>query len=197
MKGIIDMEPNEKISKPISKRSIAAVTVISYILLLVQLCGSIYVLFASNALDDIIYAVIAILAVAAALVYFLIGCKKDAAKYYKAFYALYALSLLASQIGVLFSSTPLLAPISVVLSMIVYGNVLLLTFAKDFGKKTSYILCGINVLLFLGAFIFEIITLFAFEGVVGIILTACWLVESCVAGLMTVMKYYDKQKRNA
>lgn len=89
-----------------------------------------------------VLAVLLILGLVSALIYFFAGYKKDASKYFKGYVYLYALTALETCL--LMDMLPVVSKLSIVLK---FGILCVLSAGNDLGKKKSYILCALNFVL--------------------------------------------------
>ncbi len=184
-------------------KRLRALSVVNAVLLVSAMAGCLYVLFANQGLYYSVTAVTELLALVFSLFYYLRGFQKDAAKYYRLFMLFYAFTYLAENAASLMNYQTIGVDLSagtVLFSMIMYGNTLILAVGKDIGKKASYALCAFNVLVYvlplIGGFIPGLIS-FESESVQvsNILLYAIWLIVALNAFVMTVAKYTDKSIR--
>ncbi len=123
--------------------------------------------------------------------YILAGYKKNAAKFYK----VYALLFAISQSILLFYICSLTTEfILIFLTALALSVILTLLFGRNMGKKVSLILCGILVLFAVLLLIFLLIY------VNKLILLECSIVNLILVSLcfvLTYAKYVDKATRNA
>ena len=89
-----------------------------------------------------------LLTICVGFLYFLKGCTKDAAKYFRAIMLFAALSYLLDFIGLaifpVMCTTDSMFYIEIVLTLLCYGNFMLLGASKDLGQKITFILLIIN-----------------------------------------------------
>lgn len=175
-------------------------------LLLIVLClaGCVYIISAGCGVYFTIAAASEFFALVFSVLYYYRGYRKDAAKYYRLFMLFYAFTYLAEIAAsvISYETIGVSSPVSttIVFSMILYGNTLILAVGKDLGKTASYCLCGVNVFFYLlpviGCLLPGVIT-FADNTLKAssIILYCTWLVLALNALIMTVAKYKDKASR--
>lgn len=127
-----------------------------------------------------------------AVLYIVFDYSKDGAKYFKSYFIFYAATYLIETAiyDVDFNDSTIV----LILTMVVYGNVLLLGFGKDLGKMTSYCLAIFNIAIYgYNLFSFLIDSSFVF---LDIIIYIAWFIESLISFIMVSEKYRDKQLRN-
>lgn len=130
---------------------------------------------------------------AAALVYTISGYKKDAAKYFK----IYMFTLSICEIMSLVSLTSRTEPsvLSYVLRGICVINALMLTFAKDLGRKKSITICSAILLFHLYNLIHTLINATSkFQAVTN---TLSDIILVILALVFIVAKYEDKESRGS
>lgn len=181
-------------------------SIITAILLALSIAGCLHVLIEKAGTYFMISAVVEGVAIIFAILYYIFGFKKNAALFYQLFMLFYAFTYLAEMLVSALDYNNLgvesIVPATVVFSMIMYGNTLILAIGKDLGKKVSYALCGINILFYalpiVGTFVPDIVT-FSNDMVKqsSITLYGIWLVMAINALVMTIGKYADKAERGS
>lgn len=136
--------------------------------------------------------------------YYLRGFPKDAAKYYRLFMLFYAFTFLAETAAGALTHDSLGVstddPVMLIVTMILYGNVLILAVAKDLGRAVSLTLCAVSAAIYLvpliGIWIPGTVD-FATDAAktANILLYVVWFAQACNALLMTLAKYMDKAAR--
>ena len=180
-------------------------------MLLVAACvaGCIYTLFAGMGTYYTIAAGVELLALVFSVLYFFFGYKKDAAKYYRLFMLFYAFTYVAEIFAGIFEykntgtiGVTQKVSYTIIVSMILYGNALILAVGNNIGKTASYILCGINIFAYalpVLAVVIPGLEIVSFESravaSASIILYVTWLILAFNALLMTIAKYHDKDLR--
>ena len=156
--------------------------VAAVVLTIIGICGE-------GGTPRIISAIFRLAALLFAGFYILFGYSKDAAKYYKIFGIMYMLVIVLGMISGIFDTTSV--PIIICDVLIVIG-ILALTFAKDLGKKISFIICAVLVLLQIA-----LTVLIYFEGDPTIVKINMFIgIDlACLYGIMTYAKYLDKAER--
>lgn len=175
------------------------VLIVLVVLHLIALCFGVYAgfytMFSKEAgIAMMVGAMCSLAAICASLMYLFYGYKKNAASYFRGFMIAYALSQLAGL--VIAGQNAEKTGLGVLLVGAVYGPVLVMAVAENLGKKKSYTLCAIAVLLQIGVLVGAIITrgsanvggLFLMRGYMQLTLAVSMM-------LMTVAKYEDKSAR--
>ncbi len=137
----------------------------------------------------IIFCVVHFLTLACALYYLAMDYEKDSAPFYKAFMFLYALSGIVRVVFFARHSTGILPLCSAVIAVIA---TLILTFAKNLGKKNSWIVYAVLMVA-------EVLLLFSFNpaGSSSALVTSK-ISDILIAGTLGLMlngKYMDKDAR--
>lgn len=167
------------------------------VLLVLGLGGCIYLLLSSQVLINKYYAGCSFIEVIIAIVYASSQFKKDTSY---ALRFLFIFAAITSIVDVAFYYLDIetfiagCSPIVVILSMVTYGNFILLGFGKDLGKTASITMCCINCFIYLYNMI-DTISL-AGSDIETIILNVLWFVLSLIALLFIICKYIDKYNRN-
>ena len=170
---------------------------IAYILLALALVSDVYSLIIAQG-GQKAACVLEILSVLAAIAYFALGYKKDAAKYFRAVMFLIAGTVVLDYI--LLAIFPAAADagsssyLEIALTLVIYGNFLLLAAGKDLGKKWSYILIIINLAIYLCSLIAII-----FAGATTpdeLLMPIEWIAMTVVGLIMVKAKYLDKSNRD-
>lgn len=117
-----------------------------------------------------------------AALYFMMGFKKDAAPYYKLFAWMFAISTCVFVLAV--RTMPI---VFVIIGLINYAILSILAVAKDLGKKKSFILCIISIVVSAAA-----IVLFCILNAGSVITMASKLLLSVLLFVMVNAKYADK-----
>ena len=147
----------------------------------------------------IVTAVLTVLALLAALIYFLKGAKKNAAAFFKIFMSCYALAEFSSIISS--SGLAVDQPAAVAVNAAIFALLILLAVGTDLGKTKSFLLCLGVIVLALASFVGALIM---FPGVLrgGTPLGTVFALRSganlCLAlltGAMVAAKYADKTRR--
>ena len=134
------------------KKMSAGLFCLAYILLAAALGSCVYAIACIikggiGALSPIT-VIMELLTICAGFLYFLKGCTKDAAKYFRAIMLLAAFSFLVDFIGLAIfpdmGTTDSAFYIWMVLTLLCYGNFLLLGAGKNLGQKVTFILLIIN-----------------------------------------------------
>lgn len=180
------------------------ISVINALLVLICAAGCVYVCTSGSGTYFIVSAVVEFLALVFSVLYYVFGFRKDAAKFYKLFMLFYAstylVELLAAIIGKSELSVLTDASTTIIFSMILYGNTLLLAVSKDLGKKASLGLCIAGVVCYAlplagcavpGFMPFDTPVLW----LSCLILFASHFVLALNALIMTLAKYKDKEMR--
>ena len=171
--------------KPIYK----VILVLNLLLIVVGVAVSIKDINITNTIGTI-YTVLDVLALLFALFYIIYGYRKNAAGYYKAFGYLYLLSRVSEVAKIYDKNRPALFYI---LFGIVFVLLLVLVFGKDLGKKKSFILCGVIVLVELIDFFCTFNATGRFN--LGAEVKLVDLDLACLYGILTYAKYLDKTER--
>ena len=173
--------------------------VVSIVLLFLAMGLVLYNIMKATDFLIVCYIVLFCALVSAAL-YFLYGCKKDAAKYFKVFIYLFALSSLLRIAGFAerFTIDRALA------ASIAFGVASVFSMALDLGKKKSMILgliaLAANLYLFIRMLIaanFIILMRMIMDGdsLISLFESFAYLILACVLNLMLIAKYEDKAER--
>ena len=178
------------------KKTILIVLVVLHV---IALCFGVYAgfytMFSKEAgIAMMVGAMCSLAAICASLMYLFYGYKKNASSYFRGFMIAYALSQLAGL--VIAGQNAEETGLGILLVGAVYGPVLVMAIAENLGKKKSYILCGIAVLLQIGVLVGAVLTRGTAE-VGGIFLMRAYmqLTLAVTMTLMTVAKYEDKAAR--
>ena len=143
---------NNEMTNNKTKKLSTGMLALAYVLLALALGLCVYALIcisrnSGSALSPVT-VVMELLAIDAALLYFLKGYTKDAAKYFRAIMLLAAISFLVDFIGLAIfpdmGTTDSTFYIWMVLTLLCYGNFLLLGAGKNLGQKVTFILLIIN-----------------------------------------------------
>lgn len=142
----------------------------------------------------LITALLTILALLAALFYFLKGAGKNAAGFFKLFMSFYALAEFCSIISA--SGLTVNQPAAIAVSAAIFALLILLAAGTDLGKTKSVLIC-------VGILVLSVISLagaiILFGGTpLGLVLTlraAANLVLAVLTGIMVIAKYVDKTRR--
>ena len=189
-----------------SKLKLTLLSVINAALILACVAGCVYILISGSGLYYSVSAAAELLALVFSVMYYLRGYNKDAAKYFRMFMLFYACTYIAETLATVlgYDDLGVISDVSesVVFSMILFGNTLVLALGKDLGTRVSYTLCLINAAFYalpiIGLFIPGMIN-FETEQIkaASIILYCTWFVLSLNAFIMTVAKYKDKAARGS
>ena len=134
-----------------------------------------------------------LIACAAATAYALLGYKKDAAKFYKIFMVMYALSALLSALPCFLSGQGgIIDKVAAILTVI---GALILAFVKDLGEQKTLIIADILAILYAVVFIYKIFTAENFFMDAQASFTG--LVLSILAIIFIKGKYIDKHSRGS
>lgn len=131
--------------------------------------------------------------------YIISGYTKDAAKFYKSFAFLFAVSQLSAMICSLFESTLNIVDITCYFFGLAF--IVLMIFKKNLGKKVSLILCGIIIILCVISLSIAIQTATGIDlgdNLLGTLTTARGVIQILLGvlfGIMTYAKYLDKDAR--
>lgn len=126
-----------------------------------------------------------------AFVYLINGYKKDFAKYYKVAMIVNAINAL---VVTALSSNEATKYISIISCAICFGAITTLALAKNLGKNTSLLLCGIVIVLRTMGIISAFIAHVSMN--IDLIIMLSQLVLSLVILLATIAKYVDKDERH-
>lgn len=139
--------------------------------------------------------------------YLLGGYRKDSARYYRLFMLISATTYIAEALAYSFCGEKMggvqfIDNISPAVTMLLYGNILILAVAKDLKKKVSYALCIVNMVAYIVPVVYAVIPgLMEFgsaeEKAIAIFLYITWELFATIALIMTIGKYRDKESRNA
>lgn len=147
-------------------------------------------------------AAVVILALLGALIYLLTGYQKDSAVFHRIFLVLYAVSTVFQNVSITYVGESVFSRINVALYTVIFGNVLVLLLAKDFGKTKTFAVCGVNLLCSAVLLASRIAVLnpelTAFEvlrDIEMILLVASEVVISLIAFVVSAAKYADKEAR--
>lgn len=147
----------------------------------------------------LVTALLTILALLAALVYFLKGAGKNAAGFFKLFMSFYALAEFSSIISA--SGRAVDQPAAVAVSAAIFALLILLAAGTDLGKKKSALICAAIFVLSLVSLVGAAIL---FPGVLrggtplGTVFTlraSANLILALLTGIMVGAKYLDKTRR--
>ena len=182
-----------------------ALTVINAVLILLGAVGCVYILTSNCGIYYSVSAIVELIALIFSVFYYLKGYQKNAAGDYRLYMLLYAFTYLVENVACALDYDNIgvesKVSLTIVFSMLLYGNALILAIGKDLGKKLSYTLCGVNIFVYvlplIGMAIPGLITFAneAFE-VSGVVLYAIWLILAFNTLVMTIAKYADKAARN-
>ena len=174
------------------EKGIKKVQIAAYALSAVAAVLCIAGLFASSQTAWKVNSIIELAVIIIAFIYFYKGCKKDYSKYYKYVMILMLIEFLASYLEGAFLPEYVVVTEwwQDMLSVMIYGSVALLAFARNLGKKESLILAGFNVAAYM------VYVLSSIGGDTGaLIMSLEWLVVSVICFLMVIGKYKDKENR--
>lgn len=178
-------------------KNIKKVGVFNSILLAIAFILSIYRIAISQFdLLRFVFDLLCIAAIISAFSYAIKGYKKDASKFYKAFfllYALYTLTSVISSFNATFSSDFLKVYTNEIILSFVAINALVLAFVKDLGKKKSTgFVCALLVLQLISS-----IRIFIIYSDNTLLLTTYFsrIVLACIAFIFVAAKYADKEAR--
>ena len=143
---------NNEMTNNKTKKLSTGMLALAYVLLALALGLCVYALICISRNSDSelspVTVVMELLTIDAALLYFLKGYTKDAAKYFRAIMLLAAFSFLVDFIGLAIfpdmGTTDSTFYIWMVLTLLCYGNFLLLGAGKNLGQKVTFILLIIN-----------------------------------------------------
>ena len=189
----------------INRTPMRIISLLNALLIALCLAGCVYIFIVHPAPYYIISAAAELLALVFSVLYYLRGFRKDANRYYRLFMLFYAFTYLAEMLAAVltYSDLGVTTPsATLVFSLLLYGNTLILAVGNDLGKTAAYTLCGVNVLFYLlpvlGALIPGILTFDSPQLRASSMFLYCtWLVLALNALLMTVAKYADKSARGA
>lgn len=179
-----------------NKGALKLLTIIAGVLLLIALVGCCYILTQQTDSFMKIEAALTFVEILIASIYVYRGFKKDAAKVLRSIFCIEAFLTLFEILGYYLTMNffkEIATPFYVFISMLVYGNFLLLAFGKDLGKTVSLFLSGINSLVYIGLFILGVISYGAFA--VETILYFIWMVTALIIVALVKAKYHDKDLR--
>lgn len=174
------------------EKDIKKVQIAAYALSAVAAVLCIAGLFSSSQAAWKVNSIIELAVIIIAFIYFYKGCKKDYNKYYKYVMILMLIEFLASYLEGAFIPDYVVVTSwwQDMLSVMIYGSIALLAFAKDLEKRASMILAGFNAAAYL------IYVLSSIGGDTGnLIMSLEWLVVSIICLLMVIGKYKDKESR--
>lgn len=173
--------------------------ILNYVLIVVSFIGLIYGMVTFDSLVYRLTASLNIVGLVVSFLYLLNGYKKDVAKYYQWYMIIHASGILLERLLTYLMENPLVSPLECVLSSILFGNVLLLAFGKDIGKKGSYIICSVCIAIYcllLGTLLANMSYITnPTERVATLIIYVVWLLTCCIQTVMVVGKFKDKQQR--
>ena len=182
------------------KGSGVLIIVINLLGILISVAAGVFsVVRDSDNLYMVVTAVLTVLALLAALVYFLKGAKKNAAAFFKLFMSCYALAEFSSIISS--SGLAVDQPAAVAVNAAIFALLILLAVGTDLGKMKSFLLCIGVIVLALASLVGALIM---FPGVLrgGTPLGTVFALRSganlCLAlltGAMVIAKYADKTRR--
>ena len=175
-----------------NKNLLKILTGISLLFMIACILLNAFVMTSDTGLIGKISAAFAGCALLNGIMYFAEGCKKDVAKYFRDYVLAYVVSELMMIAAILTVYESNCLPL-VMITVVCYGALSILAFAKDLGKKTSCTLIGCTVLLKIAALIYEIIAIPQ-----NIALLACSASTFTLAYALKVMvlaKYEDKASR--
>ena len=145
-----------------------------------------------------IYDILCFASIISALIYATKGYKKDAAKYYKAFFFLYALYTLFSTVAAVYSTLTRdyeKVFTNEILLGLVAIDAFVLAFGKDLGKKKSIgFACAMLILQLISSF--RVFILYP-DRITILITYFVRIVIACIACTFVVAKYADKESRGA
>lgn len=140
-------------------------------------------------------AIIDILSIICAAIYFIKGYSKDAAKYFKLAMLFDASTYIIDLIYLALDPIDVVVEpglfISAALVLIMYGNTLLVAVSKDLGKRASFLIYGSNTCLYIISLLASIKT-----GLAAEISSIVWVLLSIVGLIMIKAKYIDKENRD-
>ena len=141
-----------------------------------------------------------VISIICGLIYAISGYKKNAAKYYKGFMLLQLVTRIVDAFNDLYSTITYAdvygsSYYTTVFKFIIVICVAILAFAKDFGKKKSFIVVYISLICDVAVFIRILI---AYSDIItDIALTFMYLVLSIITTIFVEAKYIDKESRGA
>lgn len=158
-------------------------------------CGYVFVA-SGDLLSAKVDACITIVEVILVLVYSLNKFKKDTNDVYRLIFGFSAFTYIVETLFCYFDgdvySYYFSSPIEVVIQLILYGNMLLLAFGKDLGKRFSIVLASVNVAVYL---VVGIIIFVAKYDTLTLVMYSEWTVLGIIYLLVVLGKYTDKELR--
>lgn len=171
--------------------------IVAYALIAIMIGTSIFSLTRVSR-GEFVTVIVDIFAGICAFIYFFKGYTKDAAKYFKIVMILTAASFLVDYLGLAFA--PTMAEVTprdhyfeIVSSLVIYGNYMVLAFAKDLGEKESNVMVGVNCVIYVINLIMMICSSDRIELVIQCV---SWLASALICFAMVRAKYLDKRSRN-
>lgn len=188
------------------KTVMTIISVFNALFILLCVVGCSYILFTECGKYYKIAAASEMIALVFSVLYYCFGYKKDAAKYYRMFMLFYAFTYIAETFASIIDYDAIgvsdKVSLTLVVSMILYGNTIVLAVGKDIGKAISYAICAVNVIFYalpVLAVLLPDMEIISFESpeikYASIILYCTWLVLALNAFIMTMAKYTDKARR--
>lgn len=179
--------PDEKLNK--------GLLVTAYVLLALSAGLSIYLII-NNSIDyPVGLCVVDLISVVLALVYFIKGYAFSAANYFKLAMFFNAAAYVLDYLLLAINPTGLAANagtyISLAVTLIMYGNTLLIAVGKDLGQRASLIIYGSNIALYIINILATNNTSAAAE-----IAAIIWISNTVVGLIMIRAKYIDKTNRH-
>lgn len=167
----------------------------AYALLAISAALSIHMFVSPNIDYPLGMVAVDVVSIVVSFLYFAKGYKKDAAKYFKLAFLFEASTYILDYLYLAVSPIALVNEpatyITIAISVIMYGNTLLVAVAKDLGKKASFFIYGSNTVLYLVNLLLSINIDIASQ-----ISSIIWLSLSIVGLIMIEAKYIDKENRN-
>ena len=146
-----------------------------------------------TSINDLLFKVCCLLGIAGLIlsfIYFLVGYKKNAYKYYRVFMLINTVEIIISTL--LFKTLPFYI---ILLNLVAFSMIIFLALAKDLGKAKSRVLS--IVLVVSKAIMFAYYYIQQYTDYSLFILLACELMLAATAALMVAGKYFDKDLRGA
>lgn len=176
---------NERLATPL--------LILAYISIALSIAAAIYTIGVAGDIWVTAMDIMQIIGLLAAFYYFFLGYKKNNAVCYKIVYIIFALQFIISYLLLAFLPSVVafdsLFFIDLALEFVLFGICLLLGICKDLGKKNSYLLNIIFLVIYAFMFFYSITT------PVKNIYYAGLTINAVVAFIMTIAKYADKEAR--
>lgn len=189
-----------------NNKRLTVLSIINAVLLIIAMGGCVKLITADLGAFYIIVGITEFIALIFSVLYYLRGFKKDAALYYKNFMVFFAFTFFVFSLAYLragdsagFTVAESLR-VLYLLPMLIYGDSLLLAVSKDLGKKSSYVLGILNIVLttvplvlcFIpGAFTFADDQIMTANAILYVVI----FITAVTAFIMTAAKYTDKAIR--